>query len=172
MSQATRTHTHRGKWSEADVPHKGWSCSDVEDLGEPSAICEMCESVEIRYVHHMDHPDYPATLGVGCICAEHMEQDYVRPRQREKRLRNEARRRASLPRRKWLASRAGNSYLNTDGFNLTIVPVSGADGGFRLVVKNLESGRSQRGKETYASVADAKAATPRALLWAQKRLSQ
>jgi hypothetical protein len=172
MTRTARAHTARGKWSEADVPHRGWSCSDVEDLGEPSAICEMCESVEIRYVHHMDHSDYTATLGVGCICAEHMEQDYVRPRQREKRLRNEARRRASLPRRKWSASRAGNSYLNTHGFNLTIVPVNGTDGGFRLVVKNLESGRSQRGKETYASVAEAKAATPRALLWAQKRLSR
>jgi hypothetical protein len=27
----------RGKWSAAGVPHKGWVCVDIEDLGEPSA---------------------------------------------------------------------------------------------------------------------------------------
>jgi hypothetical protein len=129
----------------------------------------MCESVEIRYVHNMEHPDYPGTLGVGCICAEHMEEDYIRPRQREKRLRNEARRRANLPRRKWSLSRAGNPYLDAEGFNLTVVPASGS--GFQLVVKNQGSGRSKRGKETYASVQAAKGASPAALLWAQKNLS-
>jgi hypothetical protein len=117
----------------------------------------------------MEHPDYPGTLGVGCICAEHMEEDYIRPRQREKRLRNEARRRANLPRRKWSLSRAGNPYLDAEGFNLTVVAASGS--GFQLVVKNQGSGRSKRGKETYASVQAAKGASPAALLWAQKNLS-
>lgn len=27
----------RGKWSKAGVPHKGWHCVDIEDLGEPAA---------------------------------------------------------------------------------------------------------------------------------------
>ena len=53
----------------------------------------MCESVEIRYVHYMQHPKYPDTLAVGCVCAEHMEEDYVRPRAREKQLRGLAGRR-------------------------------------------------------------------------------
>lgn len=39
-------HTQRGKWSEATVPHKGWSCVGVDDLEEPSQVCEMCESVD------------------------------------------------------------------------------------------------------------------------------
>ena len=25
----------RGKWGKGGVPHKGWKCVDVEDLGEP-----------------------------------------------------------------------------------------------------------------------------------------
>jgi len=85
--------TAHGKWSQPGVPHRGWVCVDVEDLGSPSAICEMCETAEIRYVHHMQHDDYLAGLGVGCICAENMEQDYVGPRLREKRLRQRAQRR-------------------------------------------------------------------------------
>jgi hypothetical protein len=26
----------RGKWSMPSVPHKGWHCVDIEDLGEPN----------------------------------------------------------------------------------------------------------------------------------------
>ena len=73
-------HTANGKWAEPGVPHKGWSCDAVTDLGEPLEICGMCETAEIRYVHSMSHPEYPDVLDVGCICAEHMEEDYVAPR--------------------------------------------------------------------------------------------
>ena len=51
------SHTRRGKWSEAGVPKKGWTCVGVEDLEEPSQLCEMCDSAEIRYAHIMEHPD-------------------------------------------------------------------------------------------------------------------
>jgi hypothetical protein len=27
----------------------------------------------------MQHPDYPDVLAVGCVCAEHMEEDYAGP---------------------------------------------------------------------------------------------
>ena len=72
-----------GKWSQPKVPHKGWACVGFEDLGEPSAICEMCEHQEIRYVHTMRHPEYPELLNVGCVCAEKMEADYRSARWRE-----------------------------------------------------------------------------------------
>src|SRR4051794_39614902 len=64
-----------GKWSQPGVPHRGWSCVDIEDLGAPDLVCEMCERQEIRSVHHMEHPDYPGSLRCGCICAGHMEED-------------------------------------------------------------------------------------------------
>ena len=62
-----------GKWSIPGVPHEGWTCTSVEDLGAPDEVCEMCETQDIRYVHHMEHPDYPETLAVGSDCAEHLK---------------------------------------------------------------------------------------------------
>ena len=90
-----------GKWSIPGVPHKGWTCTSVEDLGAPDEVCEMCETQDIRYVHHMEHPNYPETLVVGCVCAEHMENDYEGPRRREKALRNAAQRKRRWLSRKW-----------------------------------------------------------------------
>jgi len=65
----------------------------MEDLEEPSMVCEMCEIQEIRYVHYMEHPDYPDVLGVGCICAGYMEADYEGARRREQSLKSNGRRR-------------------------------------------------------------------------------
>ena len=64
---AERTHTKHGKWTQLGVPHRGWLCLDVEDLGGSSQLCQMCEGVDVRYVHHMQHPDYPDVLAVGCV---------------------------------------------------------------------------------------------------------
>ena len=109
-----------GKWSQVGVPRKGWTCVSVDDLGAPDTVCEMCETQEIRYVHHMEHPDYRESLGVGCICAQHMENDYEAPRRRERTLRNAAQRRRRWLSRKWQVSAKGNAYLNTDGMNITV----------------------------------------------------
>ena len=114
-------HTKHGKWSQPGVPHIGWTCVGVEDLEQPSELCAMCESTQIRYVHTMEHPDYPETLCVGCVCAENMEQDYLRPRLREQNLRSKSRRRKTWIKRNWRTSAKGNLYLNTEGYNLTEV---------------------------------------------------
>jgi len=163
-------HTDRGKWSRSGVPHKGWICSGVEDLEEPSATCEMCESVEIRYVHHMEHPSYPEALGVGCVCAEHMEEDYTAPRAREKRLRAAARRRITWARRDWSTSFRGNLYLNTEGYNLSVFPVSGPKRGWKVVVAHRSSGAQQEGRQIYPSSDAAQKAGLNALLWAKDNL--
>jgi hypothetical protein len=144
----------------------------IEDLDEPSELCGMCESIEIRYVHLMEHPDYPDTLGVGCICAERMEQDYVGPRLREKRLRSRAQRRANWARRVWHISAKGNLYLNTEGFNLTVFSTSGATGEhWGLKVTHRESGREQFGRRRYQSAEAAKHAALDALIWAKEHLA-
>jgi len=103
------------------VPHKGWHCVEVEDLEEPAAICEMCEHQEIRYVHTMEHPDHEP-LRVGCVCAEHMEEDYSAPKERERQLANRANRRKRWCGRTWRTSRKGNLMLKTDGLIFVIVP--------------------------------------------------
>lgn len=146
----------QGKWSEPNVPHKGWSCVDVEDLGSPSEICEMCETTEIRYVHCMTHPSYNCTLRVGCVCAEHMEEDYVNPRRRERQLRNAAQRKKKWLSRHWAISAKGNSYLNTDGFNIIIFEKSNGCWGGKLTDRR--TGKSLLSKHTYASEDQAKLA--------------
>lgn len=111
------------------------------------------------------------TLGVGCVCAEHMEQDYVVPRLREKRLRSKAQRRKTWQRREWSISAKGNSYLNTEGFNLTVFAASDRKGRYwALRVTHRSTGASQLGRRRYASEDAAKRAALDALLWAKDKL--
>jgi hypothetical protein len=145
-----------GKWSQPGVPKKGWSCIGVEDLGEPEAVCEMCEAQEIRYVHTMTHPDYAAELHVGCVCAANMEDDYVRPRLREKALRCAAAPKKRWLSRKWQTSARGNSYLNTDGFNIAIR--ANRDGTWGGRIEERGSGRFVASKKRYPTEDAAKLA--------------
>ena len=115
-------HTTHGKWSLPDVPHRGWTCEYVEDLGAPAALCQMCEHMEIRYVHYMTHPDYPDELGCGCVCAGNMEEDYAAASGREQRLKAKARRRKTWGDREWQTSRKGNPTLRTEGYDITVFP--------------------------------------------------
>ena len=86
------------EWNKAGIPHKGWSCVDVEDIAEyfddaeeiEYEQCEMCGRERIRFVHIMRHPDYPDELRVGCVCAEKMSDDYVNPRRAEDTLKKRA----------------------------------------------------------------------------------
>lgn len=158
-------HTHHGKWSEVGVPKRGWSCVHVEDLGEPAQLCEMCENVEIRYVHEMQHPDYSGTLSVGCICAEHMEEDYVRPKEREKQLKSAARRRKTWAKRAWSQSSKGNLYINIDGFNITVFPKRAV---WALSITNRLTDKTRKGIRSYPTQLAAQAAGFDALLWAKR----
>lgn len=164
------SHTSRGRWSQAGVPHRGWSCVGLEDLGSPEQLCEMCGSADVRYVHLMAHPNFPDILSVGCVCAEHMEGDYVSPRSREKRLRNVARRRKSWSKRIWRLSRKGNPYINTDGYNVTVFRHPRPGDGWGISVLNRTSGQSQFSRKNYASEEKAKLAALDALLWAKSNL--
>lgn len=110
----------RGKWSDPGIPHKGWDCVEIEDLGEPSQLCEMCESQNIRYVHHMEHPDYPDTLGVGCVCSGHMEGDLVAAKQRDSQMHSRAHKRKRWLSRAWKISLKGNDYIKSDGYIITV----------------------------------------------------
>jgi hypothetical protein len=121
-----------GKWRQPDVPHRGWTCVDVEDLGEPEAVCEMCEVQEIRFAHHMEHQDYPTTLRCGCICAGHMEQDHARAQDRDAAMRARAKRKDKWLDRKWRTSTAGNAYLNDGGYNVVVFQ-RGEVWGFRVL---------------------------------------
>jgi len=156
----------RGKWSRPGVPQKGWKCVDIEDLGAPDAICEMCESQEIRYVHYMEHPNYNGVLGVGCVCAEHLEEDYQAPRQRERALRNVGQRRSRWLARAWKVSAKGNSYLNTDGFNIVIFRNANGTWGGRINDRVTDQSNFLRKK--YKTESDAKLAAFDAMIFLKK----
>lgn len=133
-----------GKWSVAAVPHRGWYCTDVEDLGSPDETCQMCEVRRIRYVHHMAHDDYADVLRCGCVCAGHMSDDYAGVKERERVVRNESARKqraadrlAQIPEADredeaerlerladwlpdWRVSQAGNQYFRENGISGTV----------------------------------------------------
>jgi hypothetical protein len=123
MTEASHS-CHHGKWSQTGVPHRGWSCIDIYDDGEDGEelhrVCEMCETQLIRYVHVMQHPDWEGKLEVGCVCAGNMEEDYEGARKREAVFKSRGKGRAGWLNRKWRQSRAGNPYINANGFNVVV----------------------------------------------------
>ena len=101
-------------WRQDDVPHSGWTCVDVVDLGEPVGICQMCGYQIIRYAHQMEHPKYHS-LSVGCVCAGKMEGDIANARHRESEFRKKQTRRKNFFRKEWKRSQKGNEYLKVQG---------------------------------------------------------
>lgn len=110
------------------MPHKGWRCVGVHDLGDgvgsgeeiDYAACEMCGNERIRFVHVMEHPDCDTQCEVGCICAEKLSDDYAGPKRRESAMKNRATRRARWLTRQWRVSAKGNRYLNIKGINVGV----------------------------------------------------
>ncbi|MBQ4562076.1 MAG: UvrD-helicase domain-containing protein [Clostridia bacterium] len=98
-------------WKHNDVPHNGWRCEGISDLGAPVGICGMCGYQIIRYVHHMVHDDYPRKIGAGCVCAGKMEGDVEAARKREQEFKNKQSRLETLLTRKWKRSKNGNEYI-------------------------------------------------------------
>ncbi|WP_219817757.1 hypothetical protein [Pseudanabaena sp. BC1403] len=139
----------RGKWSTAGIPHKGWVCIDIEDLGEPVIECEMCESQKIRFVHYMKHPEYQngdGLLQVGCICAGHMEGDLSASHAREASMKSRASKRKRWTSRAWKISSNGNPFINADGYRTTIY--RRADGWAWTVADHLTVSHARRNFKT------------------------
>jgi len=109
-------------WKRAEVPHSGWSCEDVIDLGQPVGTCGMCGYQIIRYVHMMRHPNYHRTIGAGCVCAGNMEGDPLESEKREREFKNLQNRRSNFIKRQWKKSRKGNLYLKLMGRTLVLLP--------------------------------------------------
>lgn len=108
-------------WKRSDVPHEGWQCTGITDLGSPCGICEMCGKQIIRYAHHMRHPAYRKSITAGCVCAGNMEGDLEAARARERDLKNLGARRENFLKRKWKVSRNGNEYLKIDEHLIVLV---------------------------------------------------
>lgn len=131
-------------WKQPMVPHSGWTCVGVEDLGAPVGICQMCGYQIIRYAHLMEHPGY-RSLSVGCVCAGRMEGDVARARRREMDYRNRQSRLASFCKRQWKVSRKGNEYLEIGDHIAVLYRDTEGTGGWRYAIDNAF------GKGVYAS---------------------
>ena len=160
-------HRGLGKWARAGVPKKGWEAVDWFDLEEPIGTCEMCETSTIRFVHVMRHADYHEDLDCGCVCAEHMQEDYVNPRKREKALRNRAGRRARFAERKgWKLSANGTPYIKVDGHHMVVAK---RKGGFGVGITPPGSDKCTWGKKTYTTLEAAKRGCFDALEYTQQK---
>lgn len=117
------------RWEREGIPHKGWKEIGIEDLGEDLEFgddveyeqCEMCGQEKIRYVHVLQHSDFNGELRVGCVCAEHMTDDYINPQKSERELKNRLNRKKNFMRREWQERAQGKYVLRYKGENITIM---------------------------------------------------
>ncbi len=122
-------------WKKDDVPHDGWTCVGIEDLGAPVGICEMCGYQIIRYAHHMEHPQYHS-LTAGCVCAGKMEGDIEAAKRREAEYKNRESRREHFFQKKWKQSKKGNEYLKTDGHVIVLCCLEKAGNKWKYAIDN------------------------------------
>lgn len=146
-----------GRWDKNGLPHKGWSCVGMEDLGSPDGVCDMCGKEEIRYVHFMEHPDVDGTVSTGCICAEKLEDEYgherSRARRREARLKSAAGRRSRWPDLQgWRRSQKGNVHIRKGGRHVVIF-ASGSR--FKFLIEGTKGSR-YFSPRSYGDVEEAK----------------
>lgn len=111
-------------WKRDDVPHSGWTCGGVTDLGAPTGICQMCGYQIIRYVHHMYHPSY-SPLNVGCVCAGKMEGDVEQAKRREQEFKNRQARKENFTKKQWKISKNGNQFIKIKGHLFVIYKTRG-----------------------------------------------
>lgn len=92
------------------APLDGWRCVKVIDVKEDGYEigcfgdlfeCELCGCTNVRNVHIMEHDLYFEEVRVGCICAGIMEGDILKAEERERKMKNRARRRKNFIKRKW-----------------------------------------------------------------------
>ena len=126
-------------WKRDDVPHEGWVCEAIYDLGEPAGICRMCGHQVIRYVHVMRHPAYPKTIGAGCVCAGKMEGNVERAKEREAAFKNRQARLETFLRIPLKRSKNGNEYLKYKDEIITILRDKYKEGHYKSVYRNAYS---------------------------------
>ncbi|MGN1347136.1 MAG: UvrD-helicase domain-containing protein [Eubacteriales bacterium] len=126
-------------WKRSDVPHEGWVCEAIYDLGEPVGICRMCGHQIIRYVHVMRHPQYRRKIGAGCVCAGRMEGNPEAARERETAFKNRQSRLETFLRLPLKRSRNGNEYVKYKNEIITLLRDKYKEGYYKSVFRNVYS---------------------------------
>lgn len=119
------------------LPLSGWECGGISDVCEddddaPLAECELCGCSRVRFVHHMFHPACPLGMDVGCVCAGVMEGNLLAARERERQMRNRAKRRRSFIHRPWKTNPGNGVRSRTYRHqSILLIPI---DGGYMVRV--------------------------------------
>lgn len=115
------------KLKEWGAPLDGWECLTTYDVAEDADYddavlteCELCGCQRVRYVHVMRNPRYFEDVEVGCICAGIMEGNILAAKERERQLKNRAKRKLNFPNRKWKQTRTGGCFIRYRGKNVFI----------------------------------------------------
>ncbi len=109
------------------APLDGWVISSTYDRLEEKAelfTCELCGCNRVRIVHVMKHEYYFERVSVGCICAGIMEGDILAAKERDRLMKNRAKRRERFPRRKWIKLSDGSFILYYRGSRVIINRIS------------------------------------------------
>jgi len=120
----------------AGLPRTGWMLTATSDHEAATFTCENCAFPHVRYVHQLVHEKSRRQVRVGCICAEHLTQDFSTPRLRERSLKTRSGRRMRWPTLNWKLSGKGNLYLKKSG--VIIVVRQGRSGGWAASYKPSE----------------------------------
>lgn len=115
------------KLTEWDAPLRDWKCISVSDTSEHSAsaydnTCELCGCKNVRFIHEMFHQNYFENVYVGCICAGIMEGDILAAKERERLVKNRAKRKENYMKRQWKAEANGCYKLIYKSKLLRIIP--------------------------------------------------
>lgn len=98
-----------------DWPRTGWYLEETVDNEAADFKCENCGYPHVRFEHHLINKNNHQKVRVGCVCAEHLTQDFTTPRLRERNLKSRAARRLRWPTLNWRVSGKGNLFLRKDG---------------------------------------------------------
>lgn len=112
-----RCHKRLKQWG---APLKDWYCVQVIDMvGEHETVglftCELCDCSRVRFAHVMRNEDFYEDITVGCVCAGIMEGDILAAKERDRKIRNRAKRRMNFPKRQWRRNWLGGYFLTYKG---------------------------------------------------------
>ncbi len=112
------------KLKELGAPLEEWDCVEMIDGELPTFECELCGYEKVRYIHTMRHVDFERDLRVGCICAGVMEGDELAAKERDRKMKNRAKRRRNFIKKEWEKRRYGLYTLEYKGHRLAIEEVN------------------------------------------------
>ncbi|WP_021171215.1 hypothetical protein SOV_34940 [Sporomusa ovata DSM 2662] len=118
------------------APLSDWECVDMYDVAEASnalCTCDLCDCPGVRFVHVMRHAEYFEDVHVGCICAGIMDGDILAAKDREREMKNRAKRKQNYLKKEWRVKKNGNYVLKYKNEWLTIVPSKWGNAGFGVV---------------------------------------